>query len=87
MKQELVELALCQFWFYVVPTTICVLFAIIHHKENPFRKDSETREYVFAPVANIVIAFVVIFMFIPREMYWAIKKRIRKIVSWKKRVL
>lgn len=87
MKQELIDLALSLFWFYVVPTTICVLFAIIYHKENPFKKESETQQYVFAPVANVVIAFVVIFMFIPREMYWAIKKKIRKFVSWKKRVL
>lgn len=87
MKQELIDLVNALLWFYVLPTTISVLFAIIHRKENPFRKDSETREYVFAPVANIMIACVIVFLFVPRETYWAIKKRIRKFVSWTKKVL
>lgn len=85
MKQELIDLVNALLWFYVLPTVICVLFAIIHHKENPFRKDSETRKYVFVPVANIGIALIVIFALIPTEAYWFIRKKIRKFISWKKK--
>lgn len=86
LLQQLQELALCLLVSYIIPTAICVIFAFVHHHENPFKKDNtNTRTYVFAPVANIGIALIIIFALIPMEAYWFIRKKIKKFISWKKR--
>lgn len=86
LLQQLQELALCLLVWYIIPTAICVIFAFVHHHENPFKKDNtNTRTYVFAPVANIGIALIIIFALIPTEAYWFIRKKIKNFISWKKK--
>lgn len=84
--EHLQELALCLLIWYIIPTAICVIFAFVHHHENPFKKDNtNTRTYVFAPVANIGIALIIIFALIPMEAYWFIRKKIKNFILWKKK--
>ena len=86
LLEHIQELALCLLVWYIIPTAICVIFAFVHHHENPFKKDNtNTRTYVFEPVANIGIALIIIFALIPMEAYWFIRKKIKKFISWKKK--
>lgn len=87
MLNELKELAFCVTWFYIIPTVICILFAVFHHKENPFKKESKTHDFTFAPVANIVCAVIIVCAFIPHEIWWAVKKQFKKIKEWTRKVL
>ena len=85
--QQLQELALFLLVGYTIPMVICVIFVFVYHHKNPFKKDNtNTRTYVFAPVVNIGIALIIIIALIPIEAYWFIRKKIKKFISWKKRV-
>jgi NADH:ubiquinone oxidoreductase subunit 6 (subunit J) len=78
---------LCVLVGYVIPTAICVVFAFVVHKGNPFKKSNRnTRNYVFIPVANVCVALVIVTCILPIELFWFIKKKINKFKEWKKKL-
>lgn len=79
---------LCVVVFYIIPTAISVLFVMVHNKDNPFKKDSEARKWVFMPFINIVCVFAIIYYvlveFIPYKIWKYIKKSYKKFERWNK---
>lgn len=64
---------------YIVPMVICAMFAIKHNRDNPFKKGSKSREWVFAPAANVLCAAVVLYyicieLIVIRSCNWIIKR-------------
>ena len=53
--------SLITLFFYVIPSAICAIFAIVHKRENPFKYESESRQWTFMPIANIICSFVIIY--------------------------
>lgn len=86
--KDVTNALLCVFFFYIIPTTISVLFVIAHNKGNPFKKDSEAREWVFVPVMNIVCVFAIMYFvlveIIPYKIWKYIKKSYKKFERWNK---
>lgn len=87
LLQQLQELALCLLVGYIIPTAICIVFAFVYHHENPFKKESKTHDFTFAPVANFVCAVIIVCAFIPHEIWWVVKKQFKKIKEWTRKVL
>lgn len=53
-----------------------------HNKDNPFKKDSEVRKWVFAPGMNIVCVFAIMYFVLVEIMPYKVLKYIKK--SYKK---
>lgn len=86
--KDATNILLCVVFFYIIPTTISVLFVIAHNKGNPFKKDSEARKWVFIPGMNIICCFAIMYFvlveIIPYKMSKYIKKSYKKFERWNK---
>lgn len=86
--KHVTNVLLCVVVFYIIPTTISVLFVIARNKDNPFKKDSEARKWVFAPGMNIICACATIYFvlveIIPYKICKYIKESYRKFERWNK---
>ena len=70
---------------YIVPMVFCVVFATWHNRDNPFKKGSKSREWVFMPVANVLCAAVVVYyVCIELVIKGICKWTIKKIKEWNK---
>ena len=73
---------------YLLPTIVCVAFAFLHNRDNPFKKGSDAGEWVFMPAANVVCAIVIIYYVCVELTLKAIWKRLvkiyKKIEKWSK---
>ena len=66
---------------YVIPTVISIVFAFVYNKENPFKKDTMSHDWVFMPVVNVVCVFVIVyFVFVELPTSWSkrLYKKIKK---------
>jgi len=73
--KSITDVCLVLLFSYIIPTVICAVFAIKHNRDNPFMRDSKSREWVFAPAANILCAAVVVY-------YVCIELVIKGICKW-----
>ena len=69
---------------YLLPTLICVGFCF-YKGENPFRRDFESRHYVFLPFFNILVAAIIVFAVMPDDIIYHIKNKINNIKKWKRK--
>lgn len=69
---------------YLMPTLICVGFCF-YKGENPFRRDFESRHYVFLPLFNILVAAIIVFAVMPDDIIYHIKNNINNIKKWKRK--
>lgn len=68
---------------YLLPTLICVAFCF-YKGENPFKKDFDSKKYVFTPLFNILVVGIIVFAVIPDDIIYHIKNKINEIKEWKK---
>ena len=61
MKSSILEWVVGIALFYVLPTLISMVFVMWHNHDNPFKKDSDSRDWIFMPCANIICAVVIVY--------------------------
>lgn len=73
--------------FYVLPLVVGIAFAFLHNKENPFRKNNSTTDWVFMPVMNFACMLAIIFYGLYKLVTCIlsyIKRLLNKIDKWNK---
>lgn len=88
MKEFLMQLVIGITIFYLMPTLVCVVFAILHHKDNPFDLKSGSSEWAFMPFMNIAcmvaIIIYIIVELICKNLWRAMKRAYNGFLEWNK---